>query len=146
MQNNENKVMINCTGKPKVAFVCVHNSCRSQIAEALGKKLAADAFESYSGGTELKDRINQDAVRLMKRIYGIDMEKDQHSKLIFDIPDPDVVIKMGCNVTCPAIEGAYEEDWGLDDPTGKGDNVFLEAIDTIERKILELKAKISCSE
>ncbi|MCW1713787.1 MULTISPECIES: arsenate reductase ArsC [Synergistaceae] len=146
MQNNENKVMINCTGKPKVAFVCVHNSCRSQIAEALGKKLAADAFESYSGGTELKDRINQDAVRLMKRIYGIDMEKDQYSKLIFDIPDPDVVIKMGCNVTCPAIEGAYEEDWGLDDPTGKGDNVFLEAIDTIERKILELKAKISCSE
>ena len=146
MQNNENKVMINCTGKPKVAFVCVHNSCRSQIAEALGKKLAADAFESYSGGTELKDRINQDAVRLMKRIYGIDMEKDQYSKLIFDIPDPDVVIKMGCNVTCPAIEGAYEEDWGLDDPTEKGDNVFLEAIDTIERKILELKAKISCSE
>ncbi len=146
MQNNENKVMINCTGKPKVAFVCVHNSCRSQIAEALGKKLAADAFESYSGGTELKDRINQDAVRLMKRIYGIDMEKDQYSKLIFDIPDPDVVIKMGCNVTCPAIEGAYEEDWGIDDPTGKGDNVFLEAIDTIERKILELKAKISCSE
>ena len=146
MENGRNKVMLNCTGKPKVAFVCVHNSCRSQIAEALGKKLASDAFESYSGGTELKDRINQDAVRLMKRIYGIDMEKDQHSKLIFDIPDPDVVIKMGCNVTCPAIEGAYEEDWGLDDPTGKGDNVFLEAIDTIERKILELKAKISCSE
>ena len=146
MENGRNKVMLNCTGKPKVAFVCVHNSCRSQIAEALGKKLAADAFESYSGGTELKDRINQDAVRLMKRIYGIDMEKDQYSKLIFDIPDPDVVIKMGCNVTCPAIEGAYEEDWGLDDATGKGDNVFLEAIDTIERNILELKAKISCSE
>ena len=146
MENRDKKVQLSCKGKPKVAFVCVHNSCRSQIAEALGKKLAADAFESYSGGIELKDRINQDAVRLMKRIYGIDMEKDQHSKLIFDIPDPDVVIKMGCNVTCPAIEGAYEEDWGIDDPTGKGDNVFLEAIDTIERKILELKAKISCSE
>ena len=146
MQNNENKVMINCTGKPKVAFVCVHNSCRSQIAEALGKKLAADAFESYSGGTELKDRINQDAVRLMKRIYGIDMEKDQYSKLIFDIPDPDVVIKMGCNVTCPAIEGAYEEDWGLDDPTGKEDDVFIELINRIEKKILELKEKISCKE
>lgn len=146
MQNNENKVMINCTGKPKVAFVCVHNSCRSQIAEALGKKLAADAFESYSGGTELKDRINQDAVRLMKSIYGIDMEKDQRSKLIFDIPDPDVVIRMGCNVTCPAIEGAYEEDWGLDDPTGKEDDAFIELINTIEKKILELKEKISCKE
>ena len=146
MENGKNKVMLNCTGKPKVAFVCVHNSCRSQIAEALGKKLASDVFESYSGGTELKDRINQDAVRLMKRIYGIDMEKDQYSKLIFDIPDPDVVIKMGCNVTCPAIEGAYEEDWGLDDPTGKEDDAFIELINTIEKKILELKEKISCKE
>ena len=144
MENRDKKVQLSCKGKPKVAFVCVHNSCRSQIAEALGKKLAADAFESYSGGTELKDRINQDAVRLMKRIYGIDMEKDQYSKLIFDIPDPDVVIKMGCNVTCPPIEGAYEEDWGLDDPTGKEDKVFIEVINTIERKILELKEKISC--
>ena len=146
MKNLDKKVQLNCTGKPKVAFVCVHNSCRSQIAEALGKKLAADAFESYSGGTELKDRINQDAVRLMKRIYGIDMEKDQRSKLIFDIPDPDVVIKMGCNVTCPPIEGAYEEDWGLDDPTGKEDDVFIELINRIEKKILELKEKISCKE
>ena len=146
MQGQENKVMLNCKDKPKVAFVCVHNSCRSQIAEALGKKLAADAFESYSGGTELKDRINQDAVRLMKRIYGIDMEKDQYSKLIFDIPDPDVVIKMGCNVTCPPIEGAYEEDWGLDDPTGKEDDAFIELINRIEKKILELKEKISCKE
>ena len=146
MKNLDKKVQLNCKGRPKVAFVCVHNSCRSQIAEALGKKLAADAFESYSGGTEIKDRINQDAVRLMKRIYGIDMEKDQRSKLIFDIPDPDVVIKMGCNVTCPPIEGAYEEDWGLDDPTGKEDDVFIELINRIEKKILELKEKISCKE
>ncbi|MEK0452979.1 MAG: Arsenate reductase [Synergistaceae bacterium] len=145
MQNNENKVMINCTGKPKVAFVCVHNSCRSQIAEALGKKLASEIFESYSGGTELKDRVNQDAVRLMKSIHSIDMEKDQHSKLIFDIPDPDVVIKMEYNVTCPPIEGAYEEDWGLDDPMGKENEVFIEVINTIEKKILELKEKISCN-
>ena len=146
MENRKNQVILNCKGKPKVAFVCVHNSCRSQIAEALGKKLAADAFESYSGGTEIKDRINQDAVRLMKSIYGIDMEKDQRSKLIFDIPDPDVIIKMGCNVTCPPIEGAYEEDWGLDDPTGKEDDAFMELINIIEKKILELKEKISCKE
>lgn len=146
MQGQDNKVMLNCKDKPKVAFVCVHNSCRSQIAEALGKKLASDVFESYSGGTEVKDRINEDAVRLMKHLHGIDMEKDQHSKLIFDIPDPDVVIKMGCNVTCPPIEGAYEEDWGLDDPTGKEDEVFILLINTIEKKVLELKEKITCSE
>ena len=70
----------------KVAFVCVHNSCRSQMAEALGKKLAADVFESYSAGTETKPRINADAVRLMKQVHGIDMEQTQFSKLLSDIP------------------------------------------------------------
>lgn len=72
--------------KPKVAFVCVHNSCRSQIAEALGKLLAADAFDSYSAGTETKPQINQDAVRLIKRLYGVDMEQSQRSKLLSEIP------------------------------------------------------------
>lgn len=73
----EYKPCIRCAGKPKVAFVCVHNSCRSQMAEALGKLLAADVFASYSAGTELKDQLNPDAVRLMRRKYGIDMESSQ---------------------------------------------------------------------
>lgn len=89
--------------KPKVAFVCVHNSCRSQIAEALGKLLAADAFDSFSAGTETKPQINQDAVRLMKRLYGVDMEQSQRSKLLSEIPPVDIVITMGCNVTCPSL-------------------------------------------
>ena len=79
----------------KVAFICVHNSCRSQIAEALGKHLAGDVFESYSAGTETKTQINQDAVRVMKQLYRIDMEKTQYSKLISDIPKPDIAISMG---------------------------------------------------
>ena len=54
----------------KVAFICTHNSCRSQIAEALGRKYAKDVFESYSAGTQIKDHINPDAVRLMKQRYG----------------------------------------------------------------------------
>lgn len=87
--------------KPKVAFVCVHNSCCSQIAEALGKLLAADAFESFSAGTELKTQINQDAVRIMKTLYGVDMEKTQYPKLLSDIPAVDIVVTMGCNVQCP---------------------------------------------
>lgn len=52
--------------KKKIAFICVHNSCRSQIAEALGKHLRGDEFDFYSAGTETKPQINQDAVRLMK--------------------------------------------------------------------------------
>lgn len=127
--------------KLKVAFVCVHNSCRSQIAEALSRKLASDIFESYSAGTEVKDHINQDAVRMMKHLHGIDMEETQYSKLISDIPQPDILILMGCNVSCPSISCQYRENWGLDDPSGKGDAVFTETITQIEKKVLELKEK-----
>ena len=70
----------------KVAFICVHNSCRSQIAEALGRHLAGDVMKCYSAGTETKPQINQDAVRLMKQLYNIDMEATQYSKLLSEIP------------------------------------------------------------
>ncbi len=128
--------------RKKVAFVCVHNSCRSQMAEALGKHLAADVFESFSAGTETKPRINRDAVRLMKQCYGIDMELTQHSKLLSALPPVDVVITMGCNVQCPALPCSLREDWGLEDPTGKGDDAFLETIRLIEEKILDLKRRL----
>ena len=127
--------------KPKVAFICVHNSCRSQIAEALGKHLAGDEFDFYSAGTETKPQINQDAVRLMKELYGIDMEKTQHSKLLEDIPTVDIVITMGCNVQCPFLPCKHREDWGLEDPTGKSDAEFESTIKQIEVKILQLKDK-----
>ena len=123
----------------KVAFICVHNSCRSQIAEALGKHLASDVFESCSFGTEKKDRINQDAVRLMKEIYGIDMEKEQYSKLQSDVDDFDVAISMGCNVACPFIGRDFDDNWMIEDPTGKDDTEFLRVIKQIEEKILKLK-------
>ncbi len=128
--------------KKKVAFICVHNSCRSQIAEALGKYLASDVFESYSAGTETKPQINQDAVRIMKKRYGIDMESTQHSKLISDIPNPDIAISMGCNVGCPFIGRAFDDNWGLEDPTGKSDEEFNQIITEIERRILQLKQEL----
>ena len=124
----------------KVAFICVHNSCRSQIAEALGRHLAGEAFMSYSAGTETKPQINQDAVRLMKEIYGIDMEAEgQYSKLISEIPEVDIAISMGCNVGCPYIGRAFDDNWGLDDPTGKSDEEFKLVIRQIEKRIIELK-------
>lgn len=126
--------------KKKVAFICVHNSCRSQIAEALGKHLAGDVFESYSAGTETKPQINQDAVRMMKEIYGIDMEeKGQYSKLITEIPEPDIAISMGCNVGCPFVGRPFDENWGLEDPTGKSDEEFKNVIQEIEKRVLGLK-------
>lgn len=129
-------------GKKKVAFICVHNSCRSQIAEALGKYLASDVFESYSAGTETKPHINQDAVRLMKEKYQIDMEKTQYSKLLSEIPQVDIVITMGCNVNCPTVSCEYREDWGLDDPTGKDDEAFEQVISSIHVKMEQLAEKI----
>lgn len=129
--------------KPKVAFICVHNSCRSQIAEALGKHFAADVFESYSAGTEIKDRINPDAVRIIKQLYGIDMEQTQRPKLLEDIPPVDIVITMGCNVECPYLPCKRREDWGLDDPTGKSDAEFIRVIKVIEVKIKGLKSELA---
>lgn len=128
--------------RTKVAFVCVHNSCRSQIAEALGKKMASDVFESYSAGTETKPQMNQDAVRLMKELYGIDMEETQTSKLVSDIPAVDVLITMGCNVNCPWLPCNHREDWGLEDPTGKDDETFRKVIQQIETKMNELIQQI----
>ena len=130
---------------PKVAFVCVHNSCRSQIAEALGKMLASETFESFSAGTETRLQINPDAVRLMKERFNIDMEADQYSKLISDLPAIDIVITMGCNVQCPTLSCTYREDWGLEETSRKNDACFNETIDRIYEKVIELKKMVAKS-
>lgn len=128
--------------KPKVAFVCVHNSCRSQMAEALGKLFASEVFESYSAGTETKPQINQDAVRIIKDIYKVDMNETHKSKLLEEIPEVDIVVKMGCNVVCPFLPAKHTEDWGLEDPTGKSDEEFIKTAKIIEEKIKDLAKRI----
>ena len=128
--------------KKKVAFICVHNSCRSQMAEALGKIYGSDVFESYSAGTEIKPIINQDAVNVIKKIYGVDMNKTQKSKLLSDIPKVDIVVKMGCNVKCPVLIAPHIEDWGLEDPTGKSEEEFIKISKSIEEKIKDLIERI----
>ncbi len=136
------KPELKCEGKPKVAFVCNHNSCRSQMAEALGKMFGSHVFDSYSAGTTIKSQINQDAVRLIKEIYDVDMEKTQFNKTVNDIPDPDVVIFMGCNVSCPNVPSQYAENWGLDDPSGKSDDEFKVIIKEIHERVLQLCNKL----
>lgn len=132
-------------GKPKVAFICVHNSCRSQIAEALGKLLAAEVFESYSAGT-VKTALNQDAVRLMKAKYQLDLTQSQTSKTLAALPAVDIVITMGCNVSCPTLPCRYREDWGISDPTGQDDMAFEAVIATIETKVRQLASRITAGE
>lgn len=127
--------------KKKIAFICIHNSCRSQMAEAIGKHLRGDEFEFYSAGTETKPRINQDAVRTIKELYGIDMELTQYSKTIDKIPHPDIAISMGCDVGCPFIGREFDDNWGLPDPTGKSDEEFIDIARQIEAKIRGLKRR-----
>ena len=110
--------------KPKVAFICFHNSCRSQMAEAIAKVLAADVFDAYSAGTGIKTEINRRAVEVIKELYDIDIRETQKPKLISDIPQADIVITMGCEVECPFLPCIHREDWGLEDPTGKGREAF----------------------
>lgn len=128
--------------KKKVAFICVHNSCRSQMAEALGKIYGGDIFDSYSAGTETKPQINQDAVRVIKELYKVDMNETQKSKLLSDIPKVDIVIKMGCNVVCPYLPANHVEDWGLEDPTGKSEEEFVRTAKLIEEKVKDLAERI----
>lgn len=128
--------------KPNVAFVCVHNSCRSQMAEALAKLKYGHLFSSYSGGTETKDKINQDAVGMIKKLYEIDMEATQYSKLIDQLPPIDILITMGCNVNCPYLPCKHREDWGLDDPSNQGEQAFIQTIGLIEEKLADLASRI----
>lgn len=132
--------------KKKVAFICVHNSCRSQMAEALGKIYGKDVFESYSAGTETKPQINQDAVKVINNLYSVNMNETQSSKLLSDIPNVDIVIKMGCNVVCPFLPASHIEDWGLEDPTGKSEEEFIKIARTIEQKIKDLVIRIENNE
>lgn len=127
--------------KIKVAYVCVHNSCRSQMAEAITKLIASECFEAYSAGTETKPQINQDAVNIIKELYDVDMNETQKSKLLSDIPEVDIVITMGCNVNCPFLPCKHREDWGLEDPSGKEKGEFIKTAQIIEEKIKDLKKR-----
>ena len=128
--------------KLKVAFICVHNSCRSQMAEAISKIFVSDIYEAYSAGTNIKNQINQDAVKVIKEIYNVDMEETQKSKLIDSLPNIDIIVTMGCEVECPYLPSLHREDWGLDDPTGKPIEVFIETAKTIESKVIDLADRI----
>lgn len=126
-----------------VAYVCVHNSCRSQMAEAITREIAGEFFTPYSAGTETKPQINQDAVRIIEEMYGVDMNQSQTSKLLSSLPkEVDILITMGCNVECPYIPTKHREDWGLEDPSGKELSAFVETAKTIHKNIETLKKRI----
>ena len=125
--------------KKNIAFICNHNSCRSQIAEYFGKKYLRDMCNVYSGGSQIKSEINKDAIRLIKELYNDDISLMQKPKTINDIPKPDIIISMGCYNGCPYVNEEFTADWQLDDPTGKSDDEFIKVINEIKEKVLNIK-------
>ncbi len=129
----------------KVAFVCVHNSCRSQMAEGFAKTLGKDIFEAYSAGTENYPEVKPLAVEVMEEA-GVDMSS-HHPKLLSDIPEElDLLITMGCNVTCPFVPNKHSEDWGLEDPSGGPIEDFRVTRELVRTKVLELIKRIENKE
>lgn len=129
----------------KVAFVCVHNSCRSQMAEGWAKHLGSDVLEAYSAGTENYAEVKPLAVQVMEEA-GVSMAGHK-PKLITDIPDElDILITMGCNVICPFIPNGHQEDWGLEDPSGGPVEGFRETRDLIRQKVENLIQQIKKGE
>lgn len=128
----------------KIGFICVHNSCRSIMAEAIAKHKYSDLFEVYSAGTDFNRTVNPTALETLKREYGI--EGEFHSKLIDTLPELDIVITMGCNVSCPHLPSQYRADFGIDDPTKKGDAIFRLTAKIIELKIDLLAERIKCGD
>ncbi|BES64250.1 arsenate reductase ArsC [Gottschalkiaceae bacterium SANA] len=126
--------------KLKVAFVCVHNSCRSQMAEGWAKELGSEYFDVYSAGTENYPEVKPLAVAVMEEA-GVSMN-NHHPKLLSEIPSElDILITMGCNVTCPFVPNRLMEDWGLDDPSGGPIEDFRATRDLIKEKVLDLIAR-----
>ena len=124
-----------------VAFVCVHNSCRSQMAEAIAKRIFPTQFVWYSAGTHCAQEINPQAVQVIQKLYGVDMTKTQKPKCLSQLPSVDFVITMGCNVQCPTLPCRHREDWGLADPTGKDEVSFIQTAKEIEEKIRQFVAR-----
>ena len=118
----------------KVAFVCIHNSCRSQMAEGWANYLGKEVLEAYSAGTEQYHEVKPLAVEVMEEI-GIDMSTHR-PKLLSEIPnDIDILITMGCGVECPFVPCKNREDWGLQDPSCGPIEAFRVTRELIKSKV-----------
>ena len=125
---------------PVVAFICTHNACRSQLAEALARDLAAGVLKPVSAGTHPVAAVDAGALRLLES-RGIATE-GLRPKALSDIPAADYVVTMGCGVSCPTLPCKSREDWGLEDPTGKGDAAYEQCAADILAHLGQLRRKI----
>ena len=125
----------------KILFVCVENSCRSQMAEAFGKMLGGGVMEAYSSGSRPSGKVNEKAIASM-RAAGYDLTTHA-SKSLDDIPqiEYDLVVTMGCGDECPYVRAKRREAWDIPDPKHMNMSQFHDVRDFIKKKVSELIAK-----
>lgn len=129
------------SGRARVAFVCTHNACRSQMAEAIARAVAGLTIDPRSAGTDPAERVNPEALETLRRVYGID-GTSLHPKPLDELGEVDALITMGCGVQCPTLPCAHREDWGLEDPTDKGTAAFERTARIIERNVRDFAGRI----
>lgn len=122
----------------RILFVCIENSCRSQIAEGFAKHYGKDKIEAYSAGSKPSGRIDEMAIKVMQE-KGIDIS-GQSSKGFPDLPVKkfDIVVTMGCKDACPFVPSKEHIEWDIPDPRGKSINFFRIVRDEIEEKVRSL--------
>jgi len=126
----------------KILFVCVENSCRSQIAEAFAKIHGENVIRSYSCGSRPSGIVNPKAIAVMKEIcYDLSVHR---SKSLTELPDItyDYVITMGCGDECPFVKAKHREDWGIPDPKDMETEGFRNVRELIEEKVAELISQL----
>jgi protein-tyrosine-phosphatase len=131
--------------KCHVLFVCIENSCRSQMAEAFAHMVAQDLIQAFSAGSRPSGHIDPKAVAAMAEL-GYDLGSHS-SKSLKDIPKVkyNYVITMGCGDECPFIPADQHEDWDLADPKLLPMEAFRHVRDQIGERVKELAARIEGS-
>jgi protein-tyrosine-phosphatase len=130
----------------RLLFVCVENSCRSQMAEAFARRLGGPGVIAQSAGSRPSGVVNPRAVAAMREV-GYDLALHS-SKSLAEVapsgtPPFDVLVTMGCGDACPWVPAARREDWQIPDPKAMEPAEFARVRDLIEMRVRELLAPLS---
>ena len=129
-------------GTPRVLFMCVANSCRSQMAEAIARSIAGTACEIWSSGSRPSGQVHPVAIQMMQEL-GLDLSRHR-SKGLDDLPSGawDVVVTMGCGDACGLLPAKRRLDWPIPDPVGLGPEQTRAIRDDLAHRVRALLAEL----
>ena len=126
-----------------ILFVCIENSCRSQMAEGFARAFGEGIIEAYSAGSKPSGKVNPMAIEVMHEV-GIDISNNiSKSFSELAVSNFDYVITMGCKDVCPIIPAYKHIEWQIDDPKGKDIDFFRKVREDISQKVSELIKSVS---